>query len=80
MLGNSNTFAENVLRGSDKDTYRYGRYLPLFSELPNRSFWINKMADKYKEDMAMFGYSYYIDEDNKVFATCQDYDTIGNCV
>ena len=38
------------------------------------------MVDKYKEDMVIFGYPYYIVEDNKDFATCQEYDCTGICV
>ena len=33
-----------------------------------------------KKTWPIFGYSFYIDEDNKVFATCQNYDNMGNCI
>ena len=58
---------------------QHGRFLPLFSKMEKQAYWIFKLSDKYKEDLELFGYSYYIN-DGAVYATCKQYDSSHHCI
>ena len=62
-------------------TYAKGRYLPLFSSLlPKKHDLIQKVAKAYTEDIQMFGYAYDINQDGSVYATCEEYGQMDNCI
>ena len=58
---------------------QYGRYLPLFSKIDNQTYWISKMSKHYKEDLELFGYSYFVNGAD-VYATCKQYDSSHICI
>ena len=58
---------------------QHGRYLPLFSQIENQTYWILQMSKTYREDMELFGYSYFVNE-RDVYATCKQYDSSHFCI
>ena len=72
----------NRMGGSRKqDGDHKGALLPLFSNLGHvQSYWINKIAEAYKEDMNLFGYDYLVEDNGQVYAFCKAYDNQGMCM
>ena len=58
---------------------QYGRYLPLFSKLKKQAHWISTISKKYREDIELFGYSYFVNGTD-VYATCKQYDRLHICI
>ena len=57
-----------------------GWKLHLFSQLPNQSMWIDRLYEYYKDDFEAFGYSYKVNADGDVYATCLEFDSEGYCI
>ena len=77
LNGHGGTPHLNAARKTVDNTH--GRLLPLFSKLERQEYWISKMSEKYREDLEMFGYSYYVNE-RVVYATCKQYDSSHECI
>ena len=77
LKGDGTTVHLNAIR--DTVDNEIGRYLPMFSKLENQTYWISKISEHYREDMELFGYSYFIDGSD-VYATCKQYDSSHICI
>ena len=67
-----NTFRKT--KSSNKEIH-----LPLFSQISNKQYWLNKMAEFYKEDFLLFGYSYQV-RNGQVYGVCKQHDNLGDCL
>ena len=72
LMGDGTTVHLNIMR--DTVDNKNGRYLPLFSKLENQTYWISKISELYREDMKLFGYSYFANGKD-LYATCKHYDS-----
>ena len=82
LSGHSASASLNIKRprSTNINTYTKGRPMPLFSGLKNKADLLTKVAEAYKIDMEMFGYTYSVDSNGRVLALCREYDNEGYCV
>ena len=83
LSGHGTLLKKNSLSPNTTLQSRYspgGWYLPLFSQLPNQSMWIDKLYEHYKDDFEAFGYSYKVHGNGDVYATCLEFDSEGYCI
>ena len=83
LSGHGTSFKKNRQRLNTTEANRYtpsGWRLPLFSKLQNQTRWLRTLFNHYRADFEAFGYSYKVDKNEGVLATCLEFDQNGQCI